>query len=69
MALEAKSKLYDKLSKEAENLSEEQNENDRHYLVCFNKKASASSKTENQDSDEECYNDDYAPATNPDEEW
>lgn len=74
LALEAKSKLYDKLSKEAGNLSEEQTETDRQYLVCFNKKVPENNKAENEDihvdSDEDNnYAEDYAPATNPDEEW
>lgn len=64
-ALEAKSKLYDKLSKESNNLSEEQQEANRHYLVCFNKKT-ANAK---DDSDEDAITEDYAPAANPDEEW
>lgn len=68
-ALEAKSKLYEKLSKEAGNLSEEQIEENRRYLVCFDKKVSHNENYNHAESDEEPCNEDYDPPDNPDEEW
>lgn len=71
--LEQKSRLYDKLSKEAENFSEEQIENNRHFLVRFDKKVLArndlSDNVLDHCSDEEIYPQEYEPAKDADEEW
>lgn len=74
--LEAKAKLYEKLSKEAANMSEEEKEKHWRYLVQFDKKCE--SKMPNfsdeeddkvQSSDDEVYTENYEPPKNPDEEW
>lgn len=75
-ALEAKAKLYDKLSKEAANMSEEEKEKHWQYLVRFDKKASGTmpnfSDEEDdkpQNSEDEACVEDYEPPQNADEEW
>lgn len=75
-ALEAKAKLYDKLSKEAAHMTEEERESHWRYLVRFDKKSSNSMPNFSDEEDDkphssedEACTEDYEPAKNPDEEW
>lgn len=75
-ALEAKARLYDKLSKKAASMSEEEKEKHWQYLVRFDKKIpsampnfSDEEDDKPHDSEEEECIEDYEPPKNPDEEW
>lgn len=66
LALEAKSKLYEKLTEEAAALTEEPLEH--RYLVRFDKKAKSQRKKA-VESDEDTQTEEYENPKNPDEEW
>lgn len=67
-ALEAKSKLYDKLLKGGTDLTEEEQEYCRRYLVKFDKKAQVSAYYY-EEEEEEYISENYDPPKNRDEEW
>ncbi|KAF2885118.1 hypothetical protein ILUMI_21052 [Ignelater luminosus] len=79
IALELKTKLYDKLSKRS-NFTDEEIEHNRRFLVRFDKKNvrrnDSLSDSDNEvdvnkypSDEEEHFSDEYEPAKNPDEEW
>ncbi|RZC32897.1 coiled-coil domain-containing protein 174 [Asbolus verrucosus] len=74
-ALEAKSQLYDKLSKGSTKLTEQQAEYYRRYLVRFDKKSRVPDLPPDDEDDVDKYPESeeeggsYEPPKNPDEEW
>ncbi|XP_044262244.1 coiled-coil domain-containing protein 174 [Tribolium madens] len=68
-ALEAKTKLYDKLSKGASRLTDDEIEYCRRYLVKFDKKARVSDHYQEEEEEDDPICDNYEPPKNPDEEW
>lgn len=64
--LESKARLYDRLVQGPSNLTEEEIDMNKHYLVQFDRKDKNDRK---HSSDEEHFSDEYEPASNPDEEW
>ncbi|EFA13255.1 coiled-coil domain-containing protein 174 [Tribolium castaneum] len=68
-ALEAKTRLYDKLSKGASRLTDDEIEYCRRYLVKFDKKARVSQHYQEEEEEDDPISDHYDPPKNPDEEW
>lgn len=69
-ALEAKSKLYDRLSKQGGKHSEDPSHDSNRFLVQFEKKSgSHCSILQDEEEDVDDITDDYEPPQNFDEEW
>ncbi|GLV41319.1 uncharacterized protein CBL_04843 [Carabus blaptoides fortunei] len=65
--LESKARLYNRLVKGPNDLTEDEIEMNKRYLVQFDRKTREEETKES--SDDEHFSDEYEPASNPDEEW
>lgn len=65
--LESKARLYNRLVKGPDHLTEDEIEMNKRYLVQFDRKTREEETKES--SDDEHFSDEYEPANTPDNEW